>query len=376
MSRRYRITALFCGLAILLATAAAQPALPALAQREPPHVIASFSILADIAAQVAGDAATVTSLMPIGANPHSYTPSAQDVARLSDADLVLVVGANYEETLLPVVEEAAGERAVVVSLCVPIRPVPSGAAEPEDEDAADHPDEAPAADSELASRCAEHTRALEAAFGERAQIAGGTILGPLYALSCGDAEPREGDDGHAHEAGACDPHVWTDPTNAGLWALMIRDALSALNPEAAATYAANTDAYLAELVTLDDEIREMIDTIPPERRAIVTNHVTLTYFAERYGLTLAGVVIPGGSTTSEPSVRDVLRLIDTIQTAHIPAIFTDTTASSATAEQIASEAGVYIVPLYTGSLSQPGEGADTYLDYMRYNAAAIADALR
>ncbi len=74
--------------------------------------------------------------------------------------------------------------------------------------------------------------------------------------------------------------------------------------------------------------------------------------------------------------RDVLGLIDTIRTANVPAIFTDTTASSATAEQIASEAGVHIVPLYTGSLSQPGEGADTYLDYMRYNTAAIVDALR
>lgn len=375
MFHRYRITALLCRLAILLATVAAQAALPALAQREPPRVIASFSILADIAAQVAGDAATVTSLMPIGANPHSYTPSAQDVARLSDADLVLVVGANYEETLLPVVEQAAGERTAIVSLCVPIRPIPTGAAQPEDEDAAAHPDEAPAADSEITSRCAEHIRTLEASFGERAQV-GGPVLGPLYALSCGGAEQHQDGDEHAHEAGACDPHVWTDPANAGLWALMIRDTLSALNPEAAATYAANTDAYLAELVALDGEIRDMIDTIPPERRAIVTNHVALTYFAERYGLTLAGVVIPGGSTTSEPSVRDVLRLIDTIRAARVPAIFTDTTASSATAEQIASEAGVHVVPLYTGSLSQPGEGADTYLDYMRYNAAAIADALR
>lgn len=365
-----RLAIVLLALCVMLAPA------PALAQDGKPQVVASFSVLADVASRVAGDAATVTSLMPLGANPHSYTPSAQDVARLSDADHVLVVGVNYEQSLLPIVEEAAGDRMTVVSQCVPIRPI---SAEPVEGGAEAESDALQGASaSAWAERCAEHQAELDAAFGDEAAV-DGAILGPLYALSCGqdgEADEESSDDEHAHEAASCDPHVWTDPTNAARWALMIRDTLSDLNPSAAETYAANADAYLEELVALDGELRALIDTIPAGRRAIVTNHAALGYFAARYGLREAGVVIPGGSTTSEPSVRAVLTLVETIQRQGVPAIFTETTASDATAAQIAAEAGVALVPLYTGSLSQPGEGAGTYLDYMRYNAAAIADALR
>jgi len=72
----------------------------------------------------------------------------------------------------------------------------------------------------------------------------------------------------------------------------------------------------------------------------------------------------------------VLALIETVETYHVPAIFTETTVSESIAQQIAGETGAQLVRLYTGSLSQPGEGADTYLAYMRYNAQAIADALQ
>lgn len=365
-----RLAASLLALVVMLAPASA------LAQDEKPQVIASFSVLADIASRVAGDAATVTALMPLGANPHSYTPSAQDVARLSDADHVLVAGVNYEQSLLPIVEEAAGDRMTVVSQCVPIRPI---SAAPGDSKAGAESIISQGVESGAwAERCAAHQTELQAAFGDGA-TAGGAILGPLYALPCGQdhetADESSGDE-HAHEAGSCDPHVWTDPANAARWALMIRDTLSELDPLAADTYAANASAYLMELAALDSELRALMDSIPAGRRAIVTNHAALGYFAARYGLTQAGVVIPGGSTTSEPSVRDVLTLIETIQQQGVPAIFTETTASDATAAQIAAEAGVKLVPLYTGSLSQSGDGAATYLDYMRFNANAIADALR
>ena len=94
---------------------------------------------------------------------------------------------------------------------------------------------------------------------------------------------------------------------------MIRDMLIATDPGNADIYTQNTEAYLSELAALDDEIATLIDTIPPERRVIMTNHASLNYFAARYGLQVVGVVIPGGSTTSEPSVEDVLNLIETVQ---------------------------------------------------------------
>lgn len=365
------------GLIVLIVAVIALPALPGHAHAQNrPRVVASFSILADVAQHVAGDAAVVESLMPRGTNPHAYEASAQDVVTLSEADAVLVVGMNFEEGLSAVLEEAGGDRVVSVSACVPVRPVSTGTAADDAGHADDH-DQPSAMQGSMGATCETHHATAEAAFGLD-HVEAGDTLGPVYTGVCdtGHADDHAQAGDRVHEAGSCDPHVWTDPVNAGLWALMIRDTLSALDPAHAGVYAANTDAYLAELAALSASIQAQIDGVPQERRVIVTNHLAFNYFAARYGLTLAGVVIPGGSTTSEPSVQDVLALIETIQMHHVPAIFTETTVSEDLAQQIADESGAVIVRLYTGSLSEADGPAATYLDYMQYNASAIADALR
>ncbi|MBN1680250.1 MAG: zinc ABC transporter substrate-binding protein [Anaerolineae bacterium] len=350
--------------AVILTLVAALPTAPspAQAQSERLTVIASFSILADIVANVAGEAATVESLMGFGVNPHAFEPSAQDVVRLSDADVVFVVGVNFEEGLLPVLAESAGENMVIVSGCVPVRPVIAGMDDHEHEHEGEN--HASGEPSTQGDRCEAHHDTAAAAFDLDAHALSDGTLGPLYTLDCGgDTE-------------SCDPHVWTDPVNAGLWALMIRDTLSERDPANASIYAANTDAYLSDLARMSGDVQAMINTVPPDKRLLVTNHLAFNYFAERFGLTLVGVLIPGGSTTSEPSVQDVIKLIETIQANNVPAIFTETTVSEDLAQQIASEAGAEIVRLYTGSLSEPGGEAGTYIDYTLFNAAQITNALQ
>ena len=366
---------LLTGVIMLLIVVIALPALPGHAHAQSRlHVVASFSILADVAQNVAGDAAVVESLMPRGTNPHAYEASAQDVVTLSDADAVFVVGMDFEEGLSSVLEEAGGDRVVSVSACVPVRAVSTtisgDLADEEADHADDHDDHDHAHD--MSATCDTHHTAAEAAFGLNHVDSAGS-LGLVMMGVCNTAGSS---DDHNHAAGSCDPHVWTDPVNVGLWALMIRDTLSTLDPANADQYAANTDAYLAELAALSASIQAKINSVPQEHRIIVTNHLAFNYFAARYGLTLAGVVIPGGSTTSEPSVQDVLALIETIQDHHVPAIFTETTVSEDLAQQIADESGAVIVRLYTGSLSEVDGPAATYLDYMQYNASVIADALR
>jgi ABC-type Zn uptake system ZnuABC Zn-binding protein ZnuA len=330
------------------------------AQESELTVITTTSILADVAGRVAGDAAHVESLFPLGANAHTAEPSAQDVVRLSDADLVLVVGASYEEGLLPVLEEAGGENVIPVSLCVPIRSISQDS----------HEVHTNQTDTDAAAQCSTHYEAVNTAFGLD-DVAMPDALGPLYALECAGHDHHDGEDKHE----GCDPHVWTDPVNVALWALMIRDVLSEHDPANAATYAANTDAYLAELADTNEQVASILSTIPDDNRFLVTNHLTLGYFAARYDLTIVGVVIPGGSTTSEPSTQDVLKLIDTIQEVGVPAIFTENVVSDSLVQQIADETGAEIISLYTESLSQPGEEADTYLNYFLLNASAIASAL-
>ncbi len=319
------------------------------------HVVASFSILADVARQVAGDAAQVDTLIPLGANPHSFEPSARDVMALSDADVVLTVGLNFEENLLPVVEEAAGDRLVTVSACVPALPIPRGVVYDEH----DAPAAPPAVPDQVPAPCAEqHAQVAEALGLERLALP----------EAVGVVETCEGET-------PCDPHVWTDPANVALWTLAVRDALSARDPANADIYAANAEAYLAELAALHAEIEVQIATVPQERRVLVTNHLVLHYFAARYGLRMVGVVIPGGSTSSEPSVQQVLALVEAIRANDAPAIFTDTTAADNLARQVAEESGAQVVALYTGSLSEPDGPAATYLDYMRTNTARIVSAL-
>src|SRR5205085_6898060 len=89
--------------------------------------------------------------------------------------------------------------------------------------------------------------------------------------------------GVGDQTGAVDPHAWQDVTSSMSMVEMIRDALAAADPPHASTYQANAAAYLAQLQTLDSDIQQMVNTLPPERRRLVTNHDALGYFARRYG---------------------------------------------------------------------------------------------
>jgi ABC-type Zn uptake system ZnuABC Zn-binding protein ZnuA len=346
----------------------ALPAAPSQAQGPRLRIVASFGILADVIGHVTGDAADVEALIPLGAEPHSFEPSAQDIVTLSEADMVFVAGLNLEEGLLPVLREATSSGTYYeVWACVPIRPVTPGMEEEDNHAASDTAtgQESPAgtdqADS-LDALCDGHYEAVKEAFG-------------LDDVALPGAVTRR-DTGYLDTLAAADPHVWTDPVNVALWTVMIRDMVSAVDPAHAETYAANASAYLTALAALDDEIAALIAGVPEERRTIVTNHVTLNYFAARYGLTPVGVVIPGGSTVGEPSAQDVIALIETIQQYGVPVIFTETTVSEDLASQIADEVGATIAQLYTESLSEPDGPAATYLDYMRYNATQVAEALK
>src|SRR5690349_19108532 len=91
------------------------------AQGEPLKIVASFSILTDVVQQVAGDTAQVTSLIPAGVDPHSFSPSPRDIAAIAEADVVFINGANFEELLVEAITNAgSAANLVVASTCVPI----------------------------------------------------------------------------------------------------------------------------------------------------------------------------------------------------------------------------------------------------------------
>jgi zinc/manganese transport system substrate-binding protein len=174
-----------------------------------------------------------------------------------------------------------------------------------------------------------------------------------------------------------DPHVWFDPTRVQTMVNNVSAGLSSVDPEGADSYQQRAAAYQAQLSTLDQEIKARIDLIPADQRKLVTNHDALRYYADRYGLTIVGTVIPGMDTRSEPSAKDVADLVETIQNEHVKAIFAENIVSPKLAEELAKEAGVKIVDdLYSDNLGDAGSGADTYIGLMQTDTQLIVTALR
>jgi len=109
---------------------------------------------------------------------------------------------------------------------------------------------------------------------------------------------------------------------------------------------------------------------------LVTNHEALGYFADRYGFTIIGAVVPSVSTDASPSAGQMAELIDLIKSSGAPAIFLDEVENPALAQQIADETGVKVVEdLHLESLTD-GAPVVTYIDMVKYNVTQIVNALK
>jgi zinc/manganese transport system substrate-binding protein/manganese/iron transport system substrate-binding protein len=280
----------------------------------PLKVVATTSIIGDIVQQVGGDAIGLTVLIQPGQDPHSYTPGAQDLATVANADVIFMNGWDLEESLAHDIEEI-GEDAIII-------PISSG----------------------------------------------------IVPLMAGD-EPED-DHGHA----GVDPHVWLNPANVEQWVTNTALVLDKLDPANGSTYTSNSATYLAELANLETYATTELARIPPENRAIVSNHDSLAYFAAAYNFTIVGSVIPGASTLAEPSARDLATLIDTMNNNNVCTIFSETSLSDQLGQTIAAELEgcekVQVIPLYTGSLGPAGSSTDNYLGMFRANVDAIVTGLK
>ncbi|MGI8925270.1 MAG: metal ABC transporter substrate-binding protein [Tepidiformaceae bacterium] len=177
--------------------------------------------------------------------------------------------------------------------------------------------------------------------------------------------------------GEPDPHVWHDPGNARVMAANIAAALGVAEPALAGAFGGRAAAYGRTLDDTAAQIEALIETVPPQNRKLVTDHDAFGYFIDRFGLTLVGTVIPGSTTQSEPSARELAALVDTIRRENVKAIFAESSLDAATARQIARDTGVRIVDdLYGDSLGEPGSGAETIHGMLLANARKIVEALK
>ena len=374
-------------------------------------VVTTSNILADWAEKVGGGHVEVFSLVPAGADPHAFQPGAQDVAKVADADLVLSVGLSLEESWLKeLLQNAARDPATIVELGEAINPIEFAESHAEEVEIIEkvshvvHEVEEGEISPEVGlEEIKEVLAAAEGAekgvgtiddygddYGDDHGDEGGlaaTALSIVSQVEGGQMEAGEGveaiealvgegeeeHEGHGH--GIYDPHFWFDPLRVQVAVNDIAEHLATLDPDRGDTYRANAAAYNAQLAELNLWAEQQVNTVPEERRLLVTSHDSLGYFANLYGFEVVGVIL-SITTEVEPSAEDLTHLIEEVKELGVPAVFGETTVSERLATAVATESGVKLVRLYSGSLGLAGSGAETYIEMMRTNVTRITEAMR
>ena len=281
-------------------------------------VVTSTTIVEDLVKQVGGDRVSVTGIVPLRADVHTYRVTPSDIDKTSEADLLVIVGGGLSaiEGFL-----ADGAEGPVLELThdMDLGPFPEALAHA-DEDAHDEHDD-------------------------------------------------EGEDGHhGHDHGEFDPHFWMDIDLAIHAVEAIRDELARLDPDGADYYRERAGAYVAELREVDAEIREQLAGLPGERRYLVTFHDAFGYFADRYGLTILGFVVE--SPEEQPSASAITELVESIAELGIRFIFSEPQFSARAIEQIAADTGTTVRTIPSGALA---EEYPTYVEFLRAIANGIAE---
>lgn len=291
-----------------------------------PLVVVTTTILGDIVRGIAQSDAQVEVLMDPGQDAHGYSPSAQDAARLREADLVIANGLQLTDALIDPLEAAEEDGVEVLRVAERLDPI--------------------------------------------AYVGG----------HAGEGEGTEAEhaDGDGHDHGPLDPHVWLDPVRMADAAPMIAEHLAevddALDDE---EWSTRGQAVADEILVTHDEIEQALSDVSDGCRRLVTNHEALGYFAARYDFEVIGTILPGTTSQLDPNARDFAELAETLRDNDVSAIFGETSASTRLAESLAAEVGrdIEVVELYTESVGEPGSGAETYTTMMVANAERIADAL-
>ena len=177
-----------------------------------------------------------------------------------------------------------------------------------------------------------------------------------------------------------DPHVWFNIQYFQQFVSAVVDELSAKDPKNSEQYKANGTAFYMKLEALEAEIKEVIETLPKEKRILVTAHDAFNYFGKSYGFEVVG--LQGLSTATEAGVQDVQRLSQYIIDKQVKAIFIESSVPRRTIEALeaAVQAKGHDVTiggsLYSDALGNEGTVEGTYIGMFTYNVNTIVNALK
>ena len=325
MNARTRTTAIVIAAATGVAlTGCAAPA----STTEGLSIVASTNVYGDIAATIAGDRATVTSIIDSAAqDPHSYEASAQDQLAVAGADLIIENGGGYDP-FIDLLVEGSGTSAVVLS---------AAAVAGLEEDAHSHDEEAHS-DEEGHS----------------------------------DDEAHSEDDGHGHIEGV-NEHVWYDVHIMGDVATAIATELAEIDAANAATYEENLAAWLADLEALEGELETVAASLGGG--VVATTEPVPAYLLAELGLDDATPAefleaIEEGADVPPLALQETLDLIASGDVRLLA--YNEQTASPET-ERVRAAAEAAGIPVVSFVETLP-DGED-YVSWMRANIEAVAQAL-
>jgi manganese/zinc/iron transport system substrate-binding protein len=179
--------------------------------------------------------------------------------------------------------------------------------------------------------------------------------------------------------GHYDPHVWMDVAAWRQCMEFVGQVLANYDPAHADDYRRNAAEYSRQLQALDEYVRRVIGSIPPQQRVLVTAHDAFGYFARAYGLEVRSA--QGISTESEAGVQDIVALVDFIVERKVPAIFVESTVNPKNIRAVidgAARRGHAVRiggELFSDAMGEPGTYEGTYVGMMDHNATVIARAL-
>lgn len=277
----------------------------------------------DFARIIAGDHAEVTKFLPMGADSHSYEPTVRKMLEINGSDLFLYTDPEME----PWAEGLTGGLD----------------------------------DSVKIVECAEGIDLV--------------ALNEQWEASHEEEEEEEEHHDHDHEH-AYDAHIWLDPTLAAVMCENIRDALIEVDPDNAADYTANAEAYIAELNALDAEIEETLAGCAGGT-VVFGGRFSYSHFLRRYGLEFL-TAYSSCDAESEPSARQMVRIIEAMKEKDIRIVFTDELSDGRIADSIAKETGAEVKVFHTlhNLNDEEVEAGCTYLSLMEQNLIYLKEALQ
>lgn len=294
---------------------------------------ASFFVFGDVAAAVAGDATSTDLLVPVGQHGHGWEPGPRVREAIRDADLLVHGMSGFQPWVDDIAADLAADDADVTTV-----------------DAS--------ADVDLLPASATHDHG-DGHENEHHDGEGGTHDDHT------ETEHHEEGDDHDDHAGGTDPHFWMDPNRVADAAETVREALSAVDPDAADAHATNAESFVAELDSLDDRIAATVADGTRET-ILVAGHDSFQYLGDRYGVHVESLT--GVGPDDQPTTRDVERARELVETHDLRYVCADPIESQRAADQIVAETDAEAVLPLTAMPGLTDEWADDdwgYLDVMR-----------